>query len=206
MKNFLTIVLMTFLAFTVVNCSSNSKEKTEGEKMADDKKQEKVERPQYVISVTHGGKPLGDMIIETYPDVAPKHAHNFDSLVTIGFYDGTAFHRVIPNFMIQGGDPNSKDKPKSKWGFGDPSQTTVPAEFSNLKHERGILSAARSQDPNSATSQFFVMVKESPHLDGQYSIFGKVLEGMEVADKIVAVPRDSRDNPEEKVEMKIKKK
>mgnify|MGYP006285820319 CR=1 FL=1 len=204
MKNLMTIIMMTLMTFTVVNCSNSKEEK--GEKMGDDAKQEKVERPEYVISVTHGGEPMGEITIETFPDVAPKHAHNFDSLVTIGFYDGTAFHRVIPGFMIQGGDPNSKNKPRDRWGFGDPSQTTVPAEFSNLKHERGIISAARSQDPNSATSQFFIMVKDSPHLDGQYSIYGQVLEGMNVVDEIVAVPRDGRDNPKKKVEMKIRKK
>jgi len=107
--------------------------------------------------------------------------------------------------MIQGGDPNSKDKPREMWGFGDPSQTTVPAEFSNLKHKRGIISAARKPDPNSATSQFFICVADAPHLDGQYSIFGEVVEGMEVVDKIVKMPRDNRDNPIDKVEMKIEK-
>ena len=206
MKHLLVFVLMSFLAFTAVNCSSSKENKSKGEKMTDDAKTEKVERPQYVITVKHGDKALGEIIIETFPDVAPKHAHNFDSLVSIGFFDGTAFHRVIPGFMIQGGDPNTKDKPKSTWGMGDPSQTRVPAEFSDLKHEKGILSAARSQDPNSATSQFFLMAKYSPHLDGQYSIYGKAIEGIELIDVIVNVPRDKRDCPLEKVEMTIKKK
>jgi len=162
--------------------------------------------PKYKISVTHGGDSIGEMIIEMFPEVAPKHVHNFDSLVSIGFYNGTAFHRVIPGFMIQGGDPNSKDKPESTWGYGDPSQTKVPAEFSALKHERGIISAARATDINSATSQFFICVAKASHLDGQYSIYGKVLEGMEVADKIVSVPRDLTTNrPNKKVEMTITK-
>lgn len=165
----------------------------------------KVERPKYEITVMQSGKELGKIILETYPDVAPKHAANFDSLVAAKFYDGTAFHRVIPGFMIQGGDPNSKDKPRNTWGYGDPSQTKVPAEFSKLNHKRGILSAARSMDPNSASSQFFLMVADSPHLDGQYSIYGEVLSGMEVADKIVSSPRDRNDNPLEKIEMFIKK-
>jgi peptidyl-prolyl cis-trans isomerase B (cyclophilin B) len=204
MKHLLTFFLISIMAFTVVNCSSSKENESEGEKMTDDQ-QQTVERPKYQISVKHGDKPLGTITLETYPDVAPKHAHNFDSLVTIGFYDGTAFHRVIPGFMIQGGDPNSKDKPKDQWGFGDPSQTKVPAEFSDLKHERGILSAARSNDPNSATSQFFIMVDYSRHLDGKYSIFGKVLDGMDVVDAIVSVPRDGRDSPNEKVEMTITK-
>jgi len=162
--------------------------------------------PKYKIAVTHGGDSIGEMIIELFPEVAPKHVHNFDSLVSIGFYNGTAFHRVIPGFMIQGGDPNSKDKPESTWGYGDPSQTKVPAEFSTLKHERGIISSARATDINSATSQFFICVAKASHLDGQYSIYGKVLEGMEVADKIVSVPRDQTTNrPNKKVEMTITK-
>jgi peptidyl-prolyl cis-trans isomerase B (cyclophilin B) len=162
--------------------------------------------PRYRISVTHGGESIGEMIIEMFPEVAPKHVHNFDSLVSIGFYNGTAFHRVIPNFMIQGGDPNSKDKSEDTWGYGDPSQTKVPAEFSTLKHERGILSAARAQDINSATSQFFICVATASHLDGKYSIYGQVLEGMEIADIIVNVPRDITTNrPYDKVEMTITK-
>lgn len=162
-------------------------------------------KPHYLISVTQDGTILGDIEIETFPDIAPKHCHNLDSLVAIEFYDGTAFHRVIPNFMIQGGDPNSKDKPKNTWDYGDPSQTTVPAEFSSLKHLRGTLSAARANDPNSATSQFFICVVPCPWLDNQYSIYGQVVNGMETVDKIVNTPRDGNDNPINKVEMKIKK-
>ena len=169
------------------------------------KKDAKTPKPQYEIKVVQKGEELGKIIIELFPDVAPKHVANFDSLVAIKFYDGCAFHRVIPGFMIQGGDPNSKTEPRDKWGFGQPGQTRVPAEFSNLKHKRGIVSAARSKDPNSATSQFFICVADAPHLDGQYSIFGQVISGMEVADKIVSVPRDQRDNPFDKVEMFIKK-
>ncbi len=164
------------------------------------------DNPRYKISVTHGGDSIGEMIIEMFPAVAPKHVHNFDSLVSIGFYNGTAFHRVIPNFMIQGGDPNSKNKPEDTWGYGDPSQTKVPAEFSTLNHERGTLSAARAQDINSATSQFFICVAKASHLDGQYSIYGQVIEGMEIADIIVNVPRNSTTNrPYDKVEMTITK-
>jgi peptidyl-prolyl cis-trans isomerase B (cyclophilin B) len=162
--------------------------------------------PKYIISVTHKGNLVGTITLELFPDIAPKHCANFDSLVSIGFYNGTAFHRVIPGFMIQGGDPNSRDKAKSTWGVGDPSQTKVPAEFSDITHARGILSTARrGDDINSATSQFFIMVKDSPFLDGQYTVFGKVIEGMDIADYIVNVPRDSRDNPNDKVEMTIKK-
>ncbi|MES2766559.1 MAG: peptidylprolyl isomerase [Bacteroidota bacterium] len=168
-----------------------------------------AENPRYKMSVTHGGNPLGDIILEIFADVAPLHAARFDSLVSIGFYNTTAFHRVIPNFMIQGGDINSRtdmDKPRSTWGFGDGSLSPVKAEFSQtLKHLRGTLSAARTNDPNSFTSQFFICVVAKSGLDKNYSIFGKVITGMDVADKIVAVPRDANDNPIQKVEMNVEK-
>ena len=163
-------------------------------------------KPQYVISVTQGGKPLGDIVLELFPDIAPKHCANFDSLVAIKFFDGTAFHRVIPGFMIQGGDPNTKTDNTSTWGMGDPSQKRVPAEFNSTTHARGILSAARSSDPNSATSQFFICVDNASFLDNQYTVYGHVLSGMEVADKIVNTPRNAQDRPNEKVVMTIRKK
>ncbi len=166
----------------------------------------KSSNPQYVISLTQHGKSLGDITIELFPDVAPKHCANFDSLVSIKFYDHTAFHRVIPGFMIQGGDPNSRGGNPDTWGFGDPSQKRVPAEFSKtLSHTRGMISAARSTDPNSATSQFFICVADPTFLDGQYSIFGKVLSGMDVADIVAAAPRGPNDRPNDKIEMTIKK-
>ena len=165
-----------------------------------------ADQPHFLISVTNGGVVLGDIEIEMYPQVAPKHCHNFDSLVSIKFYDGCAFHRVIPTFMIQGGDPNSKDKDKSTWGYGDPSQTKVPAEFNDTSHHRGILSAARlGNDINSATSQFFICIANQPQLDHQYSIYGHVVTGMNIADSIVKQPRDAKDNPLQKIEMTIKK-
>ncbi len=165
-----------------------------------------AENPKYRISVTRGGTPLGDIVVELFQDVAPQHVHNFDSLVSIGFYDGTAFHRVIPGFMIQGGDPNSRSGPRDTWGYGAAGQTTVPAEFSTISHKRGILSAARvSGNINSATSQFFICVAPATHLDGQYSVYGEVVEGMDIVDVIVQSPRDARDNPNEKVEMAIEK-
>jgi len=137
---------------------------------------------------------LGRIVVRFFPDKAPKHVESFKSLVSKGFYDGTKFHRVIPNFMIQGGDPNSKHPDRSMHGTGNPGYK-IPAEFNDIPHERGILSAARSSDPNSAGSQFFLMVAKAPHLDRQYSVFGQVIEGMDVVDKIVALPRDGRDNP-----------
>jgi len=163
--------------------------------------------PQYEITVTEEGTgELGKIVIELYPKLAPKHCQNFDKLVESGFYDGTAFHRVIPDFMIQGGDPNSKSQKKEMWGMGSPDQETVPAEFNTgISHVKGVVSAARSNDPNSATSQFFICHGNPTFLDGQYSSYGKVVKGIEVVDKVAKAPRDKRDNPNKKISMKIVK-
>jgi peptidyl-prolyl cis-trans isomerase B (cyclophilin B) len=146
---------------------------------------------------------LGNIELKFFPDVAPNHVNNLIELAKKGFYDGTTFHRVIPGFMIQGGDPNSKDPDKSKHGMGGPDHS-VAAEFNDKPHKRGIVSMARSASPDSAGSQFFICVGDSAFLDGKYTAFGEVVSGMDVADKIVSKPRDSRDNPDERVEMKIK--
>ena len=137
----------------------------------------------------------GNIKLQLFDKIAPKHVANFVSLIKSGFYNGVTFHRVIPGFMIQGGDPNSKDDDLSNDGTGSPGLTKVPAEFSNLRHEPGILSAARTSDPNSATSQFFIVHKRASSLDGQYSIFGQVWEGLDVVEKIVNLPRNKSDNP-----------
>jgi cyclophilin family peptidyl-prolyl cis-trans isomerase len=146
---------------------------------------------------------FGNMELKFFPDVAPNHVNNFIELSKKGFYDGTTFHRVIPGFMIQGGDPNSKNPDKSQHGMGGPGHT-VKAEFNEKPHKRGILSMARSGHPDSAGSQFFICVADSPFLNRQYTVFGEVVSGMEVADKIVSQPRDRRDNPNERIEMKIR--
>jgi peptidyl-prolyl cis-trans isomerase B (cyclophilin B) len=147
---------------------------------------------------------FGNMEIRFFPDKAPNHVENFIKLAKAGFYDKTIFHRVIPGFMIQGGDPNTKDeKDTSKYGTGDPGYK-IKAEFNDRSHVRGTVSMARSQDPDSAGSQFFIVVKDTAHLNGKYTVFGEVIKGMEVADKIVSQPRDSRDNPRERIEMTIK--
>ena len=146
---------------------------------------------------------FGEMEIVLFPDLAPKHVESFLKLVKSGYYNGTIFHRILPGFMIQGGDPLTKDPAnRNKYGTGGPGYT-VPAEFSKVAHEKGILSAARTQDPNSAGSQFFIMVEKSPHLDGQYTVFGEVVKGVEVAETIVSQPRDLKDNPVERIEMTI---
>ena len=162
------------------------------------------ERPRYQIHVMRADTSLGTIDVELFPDVAPLTVRNFDSLVGIGFYDGTAFHRVVPNFVIQGGDPNSRDQPEDTWGYGDPSQTTVPAEFSSSPHLRGTLSMARrGDDINSSTSQFFICVKDQPQLNGKYNVFGRVIGGMDVVDTIVKAPRNASDRPLVKISMEI---
>lgn len=144
---------------------------------------------------------FGNIVIEFLPDKAPGHVENFKKLARSGFYDGTAFHRVIPGFMIQGGDPNSKSDDRSRHGTGGPGYA-VKAEFNDVSHVRGVVSMARSSDPNSAGSQFFIVVADSTFLDGKYTAFGRVVEGMDVADKIVNLPKDARDNPLQKAAMK----
>jgi peptidyl-prolyl cis-trans isomerase B (cyclophilin B) len=146
---------------------------------------------------------LGNIELKFFPETAPGHVNNFLELAKKGFYDGTTFHRVIPGFMIQGGDPNTKSPDRSQHGMGGPGYT-IKAEFSGKPHKRGILSMARAQDPNSAGSQFFICVANASFLDGKYSIFGEVTSGMEVVDQIVGQPRDKRDNPNDRVEMKVK--
>ena len=146
---------------------------------------------------------FGNITLKFFPDVAPGHVKNFIDLAKKGFYDGTTFHRVIPGFMIQGGDPNSKDPNKSRHGQGGPGYT-IKAEFNDKPHKRGTLSMARAGHPDSAGSQFFICVKDSSFLDKQYTVFGEVESGIEVVDKIVSQPRDGNDNPNDRVEMKVK--
>ncbi len=146
---------------------------------------------------------FGEITLVFFSDVAPGHVKNFTDLAKKGLYDGTTFHRVIPGFMIQGGDPNSKDQDKRKHGMGGPGYT-IKAEFNDKPHKRGTLSMARAADPDSAGSQFFICVADAAFLDGQYTAFGEVVSGMEVADTIVSQARDGNDNPNERIEMKVK--
>ncbi|MBD5118940.1 MAG: peptidylprolyl isomerase [Clostridiales bacterium] len=155
-----------------------------------------MSNPIVTIEMENGGV----MKAELYPEIAPNTVNNFISLVQSGFYDGLIFHRVIPGFMIQGGDPNGT-------GMGGPGYS-IKGEFAQngfqneLVHTRGVLSMARTMDPNSAGSQFFVMVDDAPHLDGAYAAFGKVVEGMETADAIVSAKRDWNDRPKKEQKMK----
>jgi peptidyl-prolyl cis-trans isomerase B (cyclophilin B) len=145
---------------------------------------------------------FGEIHLEFFPEVAPNHVKNFLKLASSDFYDGTTFHRVIPGFMIQGGDPNSKDDDPTNDGTGGPGYT-IDAEFSDVPHKRGILSMARSRDPNSAGSQFFIVQQDAPHLDGQYTVFGRVTDGLDIVDKIVNVERDRRNRPIEDIVMNV---
>ncbi|BFK88530.1 peptidylprolyl isomerase [Pseudoflavonifractor gallinarum] len=156
-----------------------------------------AQNPIVTFEMENGGK----MVAELYPEIAPNSVNNFISLVKSGFYNGLIFHRVIPGFMIQGGCPQGT-------GMGGPGYS-IKGEFSGngfkqntLKHDRGVLSMARAMHPNSAGSQFFIMVEKAPHLDGQYAAFGKVIEGMNVADAIVGVKTDAMDRPFEEQRMK----
>jgi len=143
---------------------------------------------------------FGKISFKLMPELAPETVRNFEKLAKEGFYNGTLFHRVIPGFMIQGGDPNTKTDTKSSWGMGGPGYN-INAEFSSRSHLRGIVSMARSQDPNSAGSQFFIVTADSTFLDRQYTVFAEVVEGMDVADKIVNLERDGNDCPLEKTQM-----
>ena len=160
---------------------------------------------------------FGDIKLEFFDEIAPKHVESFKLHALNGYYDGTIFHRGIPGFMIQGGDPLSKSEDKSRHGTGgnaakyfgigdENSESTwdLPAEFSATPHERGILSMARSQNPDRGGSQFFICVADARFLDNQYTVFGKVVSGMDVVDSIVNAPIDARDNPDDRIEMKVK--
>ena len=146
---------------------------------------------------------FGNIELRFFPEVAPNHVNNFIELAKKGFYDGTTFHRVIPGFMIQGGDPNTKDPDRSRHGMGSPGHT-IKAEFNDRHHKRGTLSMARPADPHSAGSQFFICVADASHLDRKYTVFGEVISGMDVVDKMVSQSRDARDNPLDRIEMKVK--
>lgn len=161
-------------------------------------KREKKPMTDYKDKVAELHTSAGEIDIRFFSDVAPNHVKNFIDLAQKGFYNGTKFHRIIPGFMVQGGDPNTKTTNTSSWGTGG-SGTNLKAEFNAITHKRGIVSMARSNDPNSASSQFFIVVKDSTFLDRQYTVFGEVTKGMDVADKIVNAPRNAQDRPDNPV-------
>jgi len=160
------------------------------------------EQTRATIKVASKGEAWGEIVLRFFPDVAPNHVKNFLDLAGRNFYDGTTFHRVIPGFMIQGGDPNSKNPDRASHGMGGPGHR-VKAEFNSKPHKRGVVSMARANDPDSAGSQFFICVADANFLDWQYTAFGEVVSGMEVADRIVSARRDGRDNPLERIEVTV---
>jgi peptidyl-prolyl cis-trans isomerase B (cyclophilin B) len=160
---------------------------------------------------------FGDMVVEFYPDLAPMHVESFIALTNEEYFNGTTFHRVIPGFVIQGGDPNSRNENRMTHGTGgragkffgigneeDPSTWLIPQEFNPTPHVKGILSMARTNDPNSASSQFFVCHDNANFLDNNYTVFGKVIDGLDIIDMIANVAKDQNDNPLEKVEMTVR--
>ncbi|MFH1096549.1 MAG: peptidylprolyl isomerase [Candidatus Desantisbacteria bacterium] len=163
-------------------------------------KEEISEKKQEEIAVID--TKFGKIQIRFFEDDAPNHVQNFKKLAKQGFYNNTTFHRVIPGFMIQGGDPNTKDDDRSNDGMGGPGYT-INAEFNSRSHQRGIVSMARSNDPNSAGSQFFICVAPATFLDRQYTVFGEVIDGMSAVDKIVSVQKNPQDNPLEKIPMTV---
>jgi len=192
-KNLSVFILgIGIFALTSLPASSEIKNQTFSEK--------EVAKMKETKAIIH--TQFGDMHISFYPEVAPNHVNNFISLTKSGFYNGTTFHRVIPGFMIQGGDPNSKSKDRTLHGTGGPDYR-LKAEFNSYPHRRGILSMARSAHPDSAGSQFFICVADARFLDKKYTVFGKVDKGMSVADTIVSQKRDKRDNPIARVEMTV---
>ncbi len=194
--------ITTFLAISIFIAGCGSKEKG---------KESIMDKENAVISTQ-----FGDIVVEFFDDIAPKHVESFKLHAQNGYYNGTTFHRIIPGFMIQGGDPLTKSDDRSRHGTGgnaakyfgigtesDQSTWDLPAEFSPTPHERGILSMARSQNPDSGGSQFFICVADARFLDNQYTVFGKVVSGMDAVDAIVSAPRDARDNPNDRIEMKV---
>ncbi len=195
MKRIFPILIVSVFSLTLFISQSFSQE-VRYKKFSSEEVQ-KMSEQQAVIHTR-----LGDITVKFFPEVAPNHVNGFIELAKKGFYNGTTFHRVVPKFVIQGGDPNSKNPDRSKHGTGGPGYQ-LKAEFNNKPHRRGTLSMARSAHPDSAGSQFFICVADVPSLDGKYTVFGEVVKGMEVVDKIVSQPRDGNDNPNDRIEMTV---
>ena len=220
MKNTFLILLM--FSFMNIGCGNSKKEevmenKSEQSNQIPDNDSEINQTSNQKKEVAVISTEFGDMVVDFFEGNAPKHVESFKLHAENGYYNGTIFHRVIPGFMIQGGDPNTKGENNASYGTGghaakyygignqDESATwTLPAEFNSIKHKEGILSMARANNPNSGGSQFFICAAEAPHLNGKYTVFGQVIEGIEIIDQIVNLPRDARDNPNRRIEMKVR--
>ena len=202
-KLILLLTLLCAIPALAAQTTPAAKKKTAG------KEKKKVATPRdYANTLATLQTDMGDITMKFFYDKAPHHVQNFVDLAANGFYDGTMFHRVIPGFMIQGGDPNTRkaEDPMHPYGTGgnvvDGKEVRLKAEFNDTPHKLGIVSMARANDPNSASSQFFIVVKDSNFLDNQYSAFGEVVSGMDVADKIAATPRGANDRPNTPVRIK----
>jgi cyclophilin family peptidyl-prolyl cis-trans isomerase len=189
---------MTDTAATGTTASGTTTATTTTAPAASAVKQESKKMNPYENKVAELHTTAGEIDIRFFPDVAPNHVKNFIDLAQKNFYNNTKFHRIIPGFMIQGGDPNTISGDPYSWGTGG-SKENVKAEFNSVSHKRGIVSMARSNDPNSASSQFFIVVKDSTFLDKNYTVFGQVTKGMDVADKIVSAKTVGNDRPAEPV-------
>jgi peptidyl-prolyl cis-trans isomerase B (cyclophilin B) len=189
-------ILIVFIFFLTLSMSQSFSQGVQYKKFSSEEVKRMSEQ-QAIIHTT-----LGDITLKFFPEVAPNHVNNFIELAKKGFYNGTTFHRVVAKFVIQGGDPNSKNPDRSSHGMGGPGYQ-IKAEFNNKPHRQGTVSMARSTHPDSAGSQFFICVADAPSLDGKYTVFGEVAKGMEVVDKIVSQPRDGNDNPNDRIEMRV---
>ena len=219
MKNTtLTLLIFSLLGLSCGNSNKEDKMENKTERSAQLSKNETAEDSNFQKKeVAIIDTEFGEMVIDFFEGNAPKHVESFKIHAKNGYYDKTIFHRVIPGFMIQGGDPNTKGDNNASYGTGghaakffgignenDSTTWTLPAEFNNIKHKVGILSMARANNPNSGGSQFFICAAEAPHLNGKYTVFGQVIEGLEIIEQIVNLPRDSRDNPNRRIEMKVR--
>ena len=219
MKNTtLTLLIFSLLGLSCGNSNKENKMENKTERSEQETKSETIENSEFQKKeVAIIDTEFGEMVIDFFEGNAPKHVESFKIHARNGYYDKTIFHRVIPGFMIQGGDPNTKGYNNASYGTGghaakyfgignenDSSTWTLPAEFNNIKHKVGILSMARANNPNSGGSQFFICAAEAPHLNGKYTVFGQVIEGLEIIEQIVNQPRDSRDNPNRRIEMKVR--
>ena len=193
-KLILIILAVVLLSFAAAGCSSkqsSSSQSKGGQGAAPPAAPQTTEAAKKQDSTPKAGKHLyavietnrGKIVFEMFPDKAPKTVENFIKLADAGFYNGVKWHRVVPGFVIQGGDPNSKDNDPNNDGMGGPGYT-IPAEFNDMHHEKGTVAMARSQDPDSAGSQFYICLTPQPQLDGQYTVFGQVTEGLDVIDAI----------------------
>lgn len=201
------VALLTTVALSFVACGGRTQEKIYDEAEAPGGAAVKrgvkpeADAEAVVLEVESGGFSYGRIVVELYPNIAPKMVERFKKLVREGFYDGTAFHRINPQAgVVQGGDPNSKDDDLTNDGAGGSSDGDLPAEFSDIPFDRGIVGAARTQDVNSANSQFYITLRRVPQWDAQYTVFGKVIEGMSNADTIAGAPKRPAPNTESPAE------